>query len=473
MSRTLAVALFTLSSLALAQTPPPADRLRDTVRGAIAFLAQHAAPVAGVENAVLFASSPGAKSAPDTRVYGGSAGVLVFLENAAAVLDDASARALADKAMAGLLASRRVDTDERATWISGSMGTTGLYTGDAGIGQAFLVRHALRKDDAALRAAIDVGDALLTRAKVDGERIAFDDNPDIIYGSAGTALFLLELGIASTEQRFVDAARRTARGLAADATRVPSAQHPDRTLPIWKMPMRGRELHMPNFSHGTAGVAYAIARIAAHTGDAELLQAAKDGAEWLIENAVADANGLKWRHSDSTKQLFMGGWCHGPVGTGRLFLLLHAITGEGRYREIAEKGANFVVQYAANAEKAGADGQKPYVPPSYCCGVAGVVEFFCDLHRVTKSDAHRAFATKAGDYLLEVAITDGDMKKWRNGQAVPGGPVAADSKGCNLDLMLGAAGEALALLHLATLDQPISPVRGLPDRAVTAPALAK
>jgi len=32
--------------------------------------------------------------------------------------------------------------------------------------------------------------------------------------------------------------------------------------------------------------------------------------------------------------------------------------------------------------------------------------------------------------------------------------------------MLGASGEALALLRLATLDQKVDPVRHLPDRAV-------
>ena len=129
--------------------------------------------------------------------------------------------------------------------------------------------------------------------------------------------------------------------------------------------------------------------------------------------------------------------------------------------------------YAANAEKAGADGQKPYVPPSLCCGVAGVVDFFCDLSRVTHDAADAAFAKKAGGYLVDVAIADGDGKKWKNGQSVPGGPVAADTSGHNVDLMLGAAGEALALLRLATIDREVDPVRSLPDRSVTAPAVKK
>jgi lantibiotic modifying enzyme len=397
--------------------------------------------------------------------------VLIFLENAAAVLDDAAARALADQTMKGLLASRRVDSHERVTWSRGGpMGTTGLYTGDAGVGQAFLVRHAIRGDAAALTAAVDVGEALLASAKADGDTLTFGASNDIIFGNAGTALFLLDLGLATKDKRFLDAAKKAGHGLLAEAARVPSTANADQKLPTWPMTMGRMQMHMPNFSHGTAGVAYALARIGAHTGDAALVQGAKDGAQWMIEHAVADGDGLKWPASDKGPEVFMGGWCHGPAGTGRLFLLLHSITGEARYREIAEKGANFVVQYAANAEKAGTDGQKPYVPPSYCCGVAGVVEFFCDLHRVTKNDAHAAFAKKAADYLVDVAIQDGNGRKWKNGQTAPGGPVAADAKSCNVDLMIGAAGEALALLRVITDDRAVDPLRGMPDRAITAPA---
>jgi hypothetical protein len=105
--------------------------------------------------------------------------------------------------------------------------------------------------------------------------------------------------------------------------------------------------------------------------------------------------------------------------------------------------------------------------------VAGVVEFFCDLARVTKDEAHAAFARKAGQYLIDVAIQDGDGRKWKNGPSVPGGPFVADSAGHNVDLMIGAAGEALALLRLLTLDREQEAVRGMPDRAVVAQRVPK
>jgi lantibiotic modifying enzyme len=438
------------------------------------WIGKQALPVRGVDGAVLFPASEGEKRMPQTIVYGGSAGVLIFLENAAAVLGDAAARELADRTAKGLRSARRVDSQERVSWTRGSaMGGTGLYTGDAGVGQAFLVRHALRGDAEALATAIDVGDSLLARAKHEDEALSWDKQPDIIFGNAGTALFLLELGVASKADRFLDAARAAGRGLLAEAVRVQSKADPARKLPTWVLSMGGMQIHMPNFSHGTAGVAYALARIGAQTGDAELLQAGKDGAEWLIENAVADGEGLKWAASDKGEAAYMGGWCHGPAGTGRLFLLLHAITGEARYLDVAKKGARFVIDYAANAEKGAADGEKPYVPPSFCCGVAGVVDFFCDLTRVTHDATSAAFAKKAGDYLIEVAVADGDGRKWKNGRSAPGGPVNASSTGYNVDLMLGAAGEALALLRLMTIDRAEDPVRAMPDRAVLVPPARK
>jgi lantibiotic modifying enzyme len=465
-------ALATLAPL-VAQDAAPADPMRDTVRGAIAWIARQAVPVRGVEGAVLFPMSEGGKM-PTTIVYGGSAGVMIFLENAAAVLDDATARDLADRTAKGLRSARHVDSHDRASWVKASMmGVTGLYTGDAGVGQAFLVRHALRGDAEALATAVEIGDALLARAADDDGALSWDKQPDIIFGNAGTALFLLELGQAAKAERFVDAARRAGRGLIAAAVRVPSKADPKKQLPTWVLSMGGQRIHMPNFSHGTAGVSYALVRIGAATGDAELLQAGRDGAQWLIENAVADGEGLKWASADRGTPVYMGGWCHGPVGTGRLFLLLAAVTGDASYLDVAKKGANFVVDYAANAEKSGKDGEKPYVPPSYCCGVAGVVDFFCDLSRVTHDAAHAAFAKKAGSYLVDVAIADGDGRKWKNGQSVPGGPVAASATSHNVDLMLGAAGEALALLRLMTIDREKDPVRGMPDRAVSAPPAKK
>src|SRR5262249_39612107 len=78
---------------------------------ALDWIERQAVPVTGVtkkelEGAVLFPEAAETPKQQDPQIYGGSAGVLLFLENAAAVLDDARARKLADATAKGLLATR-------------------------------------------------------------------------------------------------------------------------------------------------------------------------------------------------------------------------------------------------------------------------------------------------------------------------------------------------------------------------------
>lgn len=465
---------LTLIAPVAGQDGPSVEALRATVRGAVHWIAQQAEPVPDVEGAVLIRSSDDKRARATPTVYGGSAGVLLFLENVAAVLDDAEARGLADRIAKGLRAGRRQEGEEPASWnpASGNAGA-GLYTGDAGIGHAFLVRHALRGDAEALATAVEIGDALLARSTRTERGLGWGNQPDLIIGNAGTALFLLELGEASAQPRFVDGARDAARELVAMAVQAPSKADPKRQLPTWKYMAGRRAMEMPNFSHGTAGVSYALLRIGAATDDGDLIAAGRAGADAMLELAVVEGDTCKWPAIPGQKA-FLGGWCHGPAGTARLFLLLHAMTKEERFLTVAKQGANFLVGYAKDAEQVGADGKRPYVPPGYCCGVAGVLEFFCDLHRVTGDPAHAAFARKAGQYLLDVAIVEGDGRKWKNGASAPG-PGKANAKGHDTDLMLGAAGEALTLLQLSLLDQKEMPLRRLPDRSIvpTAPKPTK
>jgi lantibiotic modifying enzyme len=386
--------------------------------------------------------------------------VLLFLENAAAVLDDARARALADATARGLLAARRNDDEGRVTWVRKGMteGAAALYVGDAGVGHAFLVRARLRNDAAALATAVAAGDSLLARAWKGGDELHWDRQVEIIYGAAGTALFLLELGAETGERRFVDAALGAARWMIQESKTTPSKADPKKTLRSWRWALAGNR-HMPNFSHGTAGVAYALARVAAATGDDACASAARAGAEWLLEHEIRDGDLVRWPVTEGATQS-MGGWCHGPPGTARLFLLLHAQTGEQRYLDTALASARWVMAQAGPADAK--PETAPEFPPSLCCGVAGVIDFFCDLHRATGRAESAAFAARAADYLIHVGERDGDGIKWRNGASAHGGAPARHG----IDLMLGASGEALALLRVMTLGQKDDPVRHLPDRSV-------
>ncbi|MBL8842183.1 MAG: hypothetical protein JNL90_11725 [Planctomycetes bacterium] len=465
---TIAARFLCAVSSAILPASDPAE-LRATVARAVEWIERQAAPLEGEEGALLFVDPQRRNTRLGAAVYGGSAGALLFLENAAAVLDDARARTLADGIAKGLRATQQQTRTGELTWMPDGMreGATALYAGDAGVGAAFLARARLRDDDEALELAVAIGDSIVARGTAEEDRLSWDQQVEIIFGAAGTLLFLLDLGEASGEESFVAAAQAAAHWLIAQAQVSHGGADGQQRLLHWRWQLAGNQPYV-NFSHGSAGVAYALARVAAVTGDEACARAARDGAEWLLAQSLVHGDGLAWPVIAGAPQT-MGGWCHGPPGTARLFLLLHAQSGEARYLDAALAGARFVMAQAPReAQPADADPRAAApaaFPPSFCCGVAGVLDFFCDLHRVTGAAEHAAFAARAGDWLVQAAVADGAGVLWHQGATHDPSSGGGDGA-ASVDLMLGAAGEALALLRLATLAEARDPVRHLPDRAV-------
>src|SRR5262249_18810238 len=148
----------------------------------------------------------------------------------------------------------------------------------------------------------------------------------------------------------------------------------DDDLLSWRWQLGGNAPYV-NFSHGTAGISYALARVAAATEDAECAKAARAGAAWLISQSLHEGDNVAFPVIAGAKRT-MGGWCHGPPGTARLFLLLHEQTGEQRYLDVALASARWVMTQAppeSNDPKA----PPPAIPSAFCCGVSGVLDFFC------------------------------------------------------------------------------------------------
>ncbi|HUX08947.1 MAG TPA: lanthionine synthetase LanC family protein [Acidobacteriota bacterium] len=151
---------------------------------------------------------------------------------------------------------------------------------------------------------------------------------------------------------------------------------------------------MPNFSHGTAGVAYFLARLHEETGEQEFLEAALKGAKYLQSIAHVEGGGcLIFHHEPEGEELFYLGWCHGPVGTARLFHVLHRITGEGVWQEWVTKSAEAILQ-SGIPEK-----QTPgfWNNAGICCGSAGVAQFFMDLYGYSGQERYLEFCRRVAD----------------------------------------------------------------------------
>ncbi|MDX6351089.1 MAG: hypothetical protein QOF84_5879, partial [Streptomyces sp.] len=93
----------------------------------------------------------------------------------------------------------------------------------------------------------------------------------------------------------------------------------------WGM-LPGRPSRMPNYSHGTAGVATALAVAGAALHRLDFVEAACQGARHLLAVGSLDDDGFVLPHTipPSTREVepVTYTWCHGPTGTSYLFAAL-------------------------------------------------------------------------------------------------------------------------------------------------------
>ena len=325
----------------------------------------------------------------------------------------------------------------------------GLYTGLAGI--AFVLAETWRATglDAHRADAVRATRLLLDGAGPVGNGIAWplgsgDDARevnDIIGGTAGTGLGLLHLHRVLEQDGALDAAE------AAGARLLERAIEADTGL-RWEMwPGYARE--MPNFSHGTAGIAYFLATLYRATGEGDFLRAALGGARYLISQATLDggptAPSYRIFHSrPGGEDLYYLSWCHGPVGTNRLFHQLAEITADDRWRDWVARGARGVV--ATGIPETRTPGFWENI--SQCCGTAGAAEHFLTLYRTTGNAEYRAFVDRLNaDLLARASTTDtpaGAGRKWTQAEhrVQPGLLVAQTGH------MQGAAGVGKYFLHM-------------------------
>jgi lantibiotic modifying enzyme len=203
---------------------------------------------------------------------------------------------------------------------------------------------------------------------------------------------------------------------------------------------------MPNFSHGTAGVAYFPARPFEETHEERFLTAAEAGAEYLLSIADVQDGGCRVYHDEPDgKDLFYLGWCHGPVGTARLFALLHRITGDETWWSWVRRAARSIE--TSGVPEASAPGFWNNDGP--CCGLAGVAEFFLDLYRAQGDPADLEFSRRVTRVLVERATRDEHGARWLQAEhRVKPAELAAQT-----GWMQGAAGIGAWLLRLATFEE--------------------
>ena len=285
-----------------------------------------------------------------------------------------------------------------------------------------------------------------------GAGVEWNDTTDIIAGSAGVGLFLLYAADASsTCPRPARSPRAPAAGCSSAAAAMQAGASGRWTATS--------ALLLPNFSHGTAGVAYFLATLHQATKDRAFLDGALAGAR-LPEGPSAKTEGdvcLVFHHEPDEAGLASttsGGATAPPAPRG-------SGIGCGRPPGIARgwsgrrKSARGIV----------ASGVPDRPTPGFwnnvgqCCGSAGVAEFFLAHHRATGDAASLAFARRVSAQILASATRDASGIRWPHAEhrTRPAEIVAQTG------WMQGAPGIGAWFLHLDAFERGAAPPIRFPD----------
>jgi hypothetical protein len=210
----------------------------------------------------------------------------------------------------------------------------------------------------------------------------------------------------------------------------------------------GDDVLMPNWSHGQAGIAAAMAAAGTALDRPDLVDVATRGAEFLLTLSERSDGGLRLPHRIPglpDLDTFTYSWCHGPAGTSLLFAALE----RAGVREVG--GSSPADLERACMRSLRGSGIPARVYPGFwdndgrCCGTAGVGDVVLGVWQRHGRDEDLAFAAVLGDALVERAVRGGGHACWRFLEHRNDDPVLPPGPGW----MQGAAGIAAYLFRLA------------------------
>jgi lantibiotic modifying enzyme len=357
-------------------------------------------------------------------LYNGAAGVVVFLAELHRSTGDDRWRTAAAAGADDLIAE---------VAAQGETLDCGLYSGLAGIGFAVASVATAGGDPRFDRAARDIFARVKARARAAGGGVQWDDSFDVISGSAGIGLALLQAHRRWGDEEALALARKA--GLRLIERGVPAEGGT-----MW-FPSATLHTNYPNFSHGAAGVGYFLASLHQRTGERVFLDAALSGARYL--DAIASRKGdatLIFHHDPGGRDLYYLSWCHGPPGAARLFYRLHQTTGDRQWLEWVHALTRGLLATGAPEQRSPGFWENI----SQCCGDTGIGQYFLDLERYLHDPAARSMIERVVADTMRRATEDPAGLRWvqAENRTEPANRVAQTG------FMQGAAGVGTFLLRL-------------------------
>jgi lantibiotic modifying enzyme len=388
-----------------------------------------------------------ANEAPETclhTLYAGSAGIALYYLELHAATGDPVYLSIAERAGTDL-----VDYVHNKDWLTCSalggwagyffvLNEIALQTGDDSFRTA--ARHCAQKlRDQASPIGAGIGwVAPMPYAKLTGhagEREIYD----VAEGAAGVGLYYLY----AREQNLHPEALSWVRAIA------------DRLLEVARPAQGGLRWQLmedipwpfdaPNFAHGTAGVAYFMARTFEATGEQKYLDAAMAGAghvQAMAEPMGDDGHLVPHVLDDGRPNRYYVGFCHGPAGTARLFYLLGELTGEAQWLDWSRGLDRGLVATGAPEQR----DRGFWNNVSQCCSDAGIGDHAVWMHRATGDAFYLDLAQRVAAEVIRRSKADGRGLCWPQAEHRTQPEFIQAQTG----YMQGAAGVGSFLIHLAT-----------------------
>jgi type 2 lantibiotic biosynthesis protein LanM len=291
----------------------------------------------------------------DDSLFMGRTGISLFLSALAKVSGDRQFRRTA----LGALDSLRQSIKKRKNLTESPSSEIGLF-GLGGIIYS-LVKISQFLDEPSL-----LEDGIQAARMLTPERIVSDTKLDIIMGVAGSILGLLSLYEATGEKNVLDIAVECGNHL---------LHQQSETCPrAWKTVSREP---LTGFSHGAAGIALALIKLYATTGDEDYLVGSERG--MVYERSVFNETIQNWPNfiglDQSDGQIeYWNTWCHGSPGIGLARLASYEIAPSNEiYQEI---------EIALNTSER--NGIIDFSLDHLCCGNFGRVELLVTASQVLK-----------------------------------------------------------------------------------------
>jgi lantibiotic biosynthesis protein len=364
-------------------------------------------------------------------LYGGTSGVALFLAYLHRVTGESAVRETALGAIRQALAR----ADETL-----APSNRGLYGGRAGLALAAARVGQLLGQDSLLERAPRLLD------RVEPETGVAPREYDLIGGAAGGLVGCLLVADMTGEQGLV------ARAAELGDELLKTAQKSDAGL-SWSSPSFPTSGNLTGFSHGAAGVGYALLELNNVVGDARYREGAEQAFKY--ERGLFDPAQANWPDLRRSRASWSGHgaracatfWCHGAPGIALSRLRAHQLLGGAEYRAEAETALE-TTRRSLEVEL-----ESQLANYSICHGVAGNAEILLLGEQVlgaTESDGGR----------LALRVADTGIRNYPGrGQPWPCGTQGGESP----SLFLGLAGIGLFYLRLVepTIPSVLIPMRGV------------